>query len=62
MPERMGGTKTKIRKLKIMKVDTDVRIVMVKGAISGKPRNLLRLAPARIVGKTILSIRLYRSF
>ncbi|KAL2892638.1 50S ribosomal protein L3 chloroplastic [Bienertia sinuspersici] len=53
MPGRMGGTKTKIRKLKIMKVDTDLRVVMVKGAVPGKPGNLLRLAPAKIVGKNI---------
>uniref|UniRef100_A0A803MZU8 Large ribosomal subunit protein uL3c n=1 Tax=Chenopodium quinoa TaxID=63459 RepID=A0A803MZU8_CHEQI len=53
MPGRMGGTKTKIRKLKIMKVDTDLRVVMIKGALPGKPGNLLRLAPAKIVGKNI---------
>lgn len=53
MPGRMGGTKTKIRKLKIMKIDTDLRVVMIKGAVPGKPGNLLRLAPAKIVGKNI---------
>ncbi|XP_042476823.1 50S ribosomal protein L3, chloroplastic [Macadamia integrifolia] len=53
MPGRMGGTKTKIRKLKIMKIDNELRIVMVKGAVPGKPGNLLRLTPAKIVGKNI---------
>ncbi|OVA13486.1 Ribosomal protein L3 [Macleaya cordata] len=33
MPGRMGGTKTKIRKLKIVKIDNDLRIVMIKGAV-----------------------------
>ncbi|KAL1802513.1 hypothetical protein ACET3Z_031160 [Daucus carota] len=53
MPGRMGGTKRKIRKLKIMKIDNDLRIVMIKGALPGKPGNLLRIAPAKIVGKNI---------
>ncbi|KAF5188273.1 50S ribosomal protein L3 [Thalictrum thalictroides] len=53
MPGRMGGTKTKIRKLKIMKIDNDLRIVMIQGALPGKPGNLLRITPAKIVGKNI---------
>ncbi|EXB70622.1 50S ribosomal protein L3-1 [Morus notabilis] len=53
MPGRMGGTKTKIRKLKIVKIDTDLNVVMIKGAVPGKPGNLLRIAPAKIVGKNI---------
>lgn len=53
MPGRMGGTKTKIRKLKIIKIDTDLRIVMIQGALPGKPGNLLRITPAKIVGKNI---------
>ncbi|XP_050224103.1 50S ribosomal protein L3, chloroplastic [Mercurialis annua] len=53
MPGRMGGTKTKIRKLRIVKIDTDLRVVMIKGALPGKPGNLLRIAPAKIVGKNI---------
>lgn len=53
MPGRMGGTKTKIRKLKIVKIDNDLRVVMIKGAVPGKPGNLLRITPAKIVGKNI---------
>ncbi|XP_059649033.1 large ribosomal subunit protein uL3c [Cornus florida] len=53
MPGRMGGTKRKIRKLKIIKIDNDLRIVMVNGAVPGKPGNLIRIAPAKIVGKNI---------
>ncbi|KAI9187363.1 hypothetical protein LWI28_027266 [Acer negundo] len=33
MPGRMGGTKRKIRKLKIVKIDNDLRVVMIKGAV-----------------------------
>ncbi|KAG2720733.1 hypothetical protein I3843_02G038400 [Carya illinoinensis] len=53
MPGRMGGTNRKIRKLKIVKIDKDLNVVMIKGAVPGKPGNLLRLAPAKIVGKNI---------
>ncbi|KAK9084485.1 hypothetical protein Scep_030956 [Stephania cephalantha] len=53
MPGRMGGTKTKIRKLKIVKVDNQLRVLMIKGALPGKPGNLLRITPAKIVGKNI---------
>ncbi|KAM0951295.1 putative ribosomal protein L3 [Dioscorea sansibarensis] len=53
MPGRLGGTKTKIRKLKIVKIDTELRVVMIKGAVPGKPGNLLRVTPAKIVGKNI---------
>lgn len=53
MPGRMGGTKTKIRKLEIVKVDSELRTLIVKGAVPGKPGNLLRIAPAKIVGKNI---------
>lgn len=53
MPGRMGGTTRKIRKLKIIKTDNELRIVMVKGAVPGKPGNLLRITPAKIVGVNI---------
>ncbi|KAG8391357.1 hypothetical protein BUALT_Bualt01G0179400 [Buddleja alternifolia] len=53
MPGRMGGTKTKIRKLKVIKIDNDLNVVMIKGALPGKPGNLIRITPAKIVGKNI---------
>ncbi|XWS57937.1 hypothetical protein CRYUN_Cryun09bG0215800 [Craigia yunnanensis] len=53
MPGRMGGSKGKIRKLKIVKIDNELRVVMIKGAVPGKPGNLLRITPAKIVGKNI---------
>lgn len=53
MPGRMGGTTRKIRKLKIVKIDKDLNVVMIKGALPGKPGNLLRITPAKIVGKNI---------
>ncbi|KAG9144263.1 hypothetical protein Leryth_025681 [Lithospermum erythrorhizon] len=53
MPGRMGGTNRKIRKLKIVKIDSDLNVVMIKGALPGKPGNLVRITPAKIVGKNI---------
>ncbi|KAF4368611.1 hypothetical protein F8388_012360 [Cannabis sativa] len=53
MPGRMGGTKRKIRKLKIVKIDKELNVVMIKGALPGKPGNLLRITPAKIVGVNI---------
>lgn len=53
MPGRMGGTNRKIRKLKVVKIDDDLGVVMINGAVPGKPGNLLRIAPAKIVGKNI---------
>ncbi|KAG2309529.1 hypothetical protein Bca52824_029277 [Brassica carinata] len=53
MPGRMGGTRTKIRKLRIVMVDKELNVVMIKGALPGKPGNLLRITPAKIVGVNI---------
>ena len=36
MPGRMGGTKRKIRNLKIVKIDQHLNVVMIKGALPGK--------------------------
>jgi large subunit ribosomal protein L3 len=53
MPGRLGGGRTKIRKLEIVKVDKEIRALLIKGAVPGKPGNLLRITPAKIVGKNI---------
>lgn len=53
MPGRMGGKKTKIRKLPIVKIDMDLQALMIKGAVPGKQGNLVRITPAKIVGKNI---------
>eukprot|EP00897_Mesotaenium_endlicherianum_P007771 jgi/Mesen1/7021/ME000365S06148 len=53
MPGRMGGVKTKIRKLKIVRVDPELRTILILGAVPGKKGNLLRITPAKIVGKNI---------
>jgi large subunit ribosomal protein L3 len=51
MAGRYGATRTKIRKLKVVKVDAERNLLLIKGAIPGKPGNLLDITPAKIVGK-----------
>ncbi|KAE8678351.1 50S ribosomal protein L3-1 [Hibiscus syriacus] len=47
----MGGSKRKIRKLKIVKIDNEHRVVMIKGAVPSKPGNLLPIEFLRHVPK-----------
>ena len=51
MHSQMGNETTTIRKLKVMRVEDDC--IIVKGSVPGKRGNLLRVAPAKIVGKTV---------
>uniref|UniRef100_A0A7S0XBQ5 Large ribosomal subunit protein uL3c n=1 Tax=Mantoniella antarctica TaxID=81844 RepID=A0A7S0XBQ5_9CHLO len=51
MHSQMGNETTTIRKLKIMRVEEDC--IIVRGSVPGKRGNLLRVAPAKIVGKNI---------
>ncbi|MBD2363965.1 MULTISPECIES: 50S ribosomal protein L3 [unclassified Anabaena] len=51
MAGRLGGTRVTISKLTVIKVDTDRNILLIKGAVPGKPGALLNIVPANIVGK-----------
>eukprot|EP00850_Spirogloea_muscicola_P011691 SM000073S21467 [mRNA] locus=s73:421629:422805:- [translate_table: standard] len=53
MPGRLGGTRTKVRKLEVIKIDEELHTMLVRGAVPGKAGNLLRITPAKIVGKNI---------
>eukprot|EP00898_Chlorokybus_atmophyticus_P006631 jgi/Chlat1/696/Chrsp104S01169 len=50
---QMGNEQVKVRKLEVIRVDSENRCILVKGAVPGKPGNLLRISPAKIVGKNI---------
>jgi len=50
MHSQMGNETVTARKLKVMRVEDDC--IIVKGSVPGKRGNLLRIAPAKIVGKT----------
>lgn len=51
MAGRYGNTQVKIRKLRVVKVDAERNVLLIKGAIPGKSGNLISIVPANIVGK-----------
>ncbi len=50
MAGQYGNTQVTIRKLQIVKVDTERNLLLIKGAVPGKTGNLLSITPANIVG------------
>lgn len=50
MAGRYGGTKVTIRKLQVVQVDAEQNVLLIRGAVPGKPGTLLTIAPANIVG------------
>lgn len=51
MAGQMGNVHVTVRKLSIVRVDSERNVLLVKGAVPGKPGALLNIAPANIVGK-----------
>lgn len=51
MAGRYGGTQVTIRRLEIVKVDTERNLLLIKGGVPGKPGTLLSITPAKKVGK-----------
>ncbi|PSN19977.1 50S ribosomal protein L3 [filamentous cyanobacterium CCP5] len=49
MAGRMGDEKVTIRKLQVVKVDSERNLLLVKGSVPGKPGALLNVVPARWV-------------
>lgn len=50
MAGRYGGTKITVRKLQVVQIDPDQNVILVKGAVPGKPGALLSISHANIVG------------
>ncbi|NEO59533.1 MAG: 50S ribosomal protein L3 [Moorea sp. SIO4G2] len=50
MAGRYGGTKVTIRKLEVVKIDAERNLLLIKGAVPGKPGTLLSIAPTNKVG------------
>ena len=50
MAGRYGGTQVTIRKLEVVQVDSERNLLLIKGAVPGKPGALLSITPAKIVG------------
>lgn len=51
MAGRLGGSRVTIKKLRVVKVDTDRNIILVNGSVPGKPGALLRIVPENKVGR-----------
>lgn len=51
MAGQYGNTQIKVRKLKVVKIDAERNLLIVKGSIPGKPGNLVSITPATIVGQ-----------
>jgi large subunit ribosomal protein L3 len=51
MAGRLGGSQVTIRKLSVIRVDTERNVLLVKGAVPGKPGALVNVVPAKRVGR-----------
>lgn len=52
MAGQHGNKKVTIRKLTVVSVDAERNLLLIKGAVPGKPGALLNIKPATIVGKS----------
>lgn len=52
MAGQHGNKKVTIRKLTVVSVDAERNLLLIKGAVPGKPGALLNISPATIVGKS----------
>ena len=50
MAGRYGGKQVTIRKLEVVQVNAERNLLLIKGAVPGKPGALLSITPANIVG------------
>jgi len=50
MSGRLGGKRVTMRKLKVVRVEPEQNLLLIKGTVPGKPGVLLSIAPAKIVG------------
>lgn len=51
MAGRLGNSQVTIRKLTVVRVDADRNLILIKGAVPGKPGALLNIVPAKTVGR-----------
>jgi large subunit ribosomal protein L3 len=51
MAGRLGGTRTTIKKLTVVRVDAERNLILIKGAVPGKPGALVNIVPTKKVGR-----------
>lgn len=52
MAGRLGGTQVTVRKLTVVRVDAERNLLLIKGAVPGKPGALLSIVPTNQVGRS----------
>jgi large subunit ribosomal protein L3 len=52
MAGRLGGSRVTVSKLTVVRVDSDRNLLLIKGAVPGKPGALLNIVPAKQVGRS----------
>lgn len=50
MAGRLGGKQVTLRKLKVVRVDPERNLLLIKGSVPGKPGALLNIKPSNVVG------------
>ena len=50
MAGQHGNKKVTVRKLTVVSVDSEQNLLLIKGAVPGKPGTLLNIAPTKVVG------------
>jgi large subunit ribosomal protein L3 len=50
MAGRLGGSRVTVKKLTVIRVDPERNVLLIKGALPGKPGALLNIIPAKTVG------------
>ena len=51
MAGHLGNVRVTTRKLKIVRIDAERNLLLIKGTIPGKSGTLISIAPAKIVGQ-----------
>jgi large subunit ribosomal protein L3 len=51
MAGQLGNTRVTVRKLTVVRVDAERNLLLIKGAVPGKPGALLNIVPAKTVGR-----------
>jgi len=51
MAGRLGGDRVTIRRLKVVRIDAERNLLLIKGAVPGKPGALVSILPTKYVGK-----------
>lgn len=51
MAGRLGGKRVTVKKLTLVQVDVENNLLLIRGAVPGKPGSIVSVIPAKLVGK-----------